>query len=225
VKEIFKGQIFNYFILYFLLAGVYQIVANFSGFLDGSLWGIETKIWFFIAICSPIVHQFFVWFCWRFELHRSLLTKAFGSKAFGLYKIDFTILILSRPVSVVLLALSNQDSLHLNHSLGYAISILLAIPAIYLFYSVVNYFGFDRAWGVDHFKTEEAIKLPMVKEGIFKYSRNGMYAFGFLILYLPGFIWLSKSAILLAIFNHLYIWSHYYFTEKSDMNIIYGEKQ
>ena len=110
----------------------------------------------------------------------------------------------------------------MDQTLGYVIAGLLAIPAAYLGYSVKTYFGFDRTYGIDHFKPEEAKNMPIIKDGIFKYTSNGMYVFGFFLLYLPGFIWLSKTALLLALFNHLYIWSHYFFTERADMETIYG---
>lgn len=61
----------------------------------------------------------------------------------------------------------------------------------------------------------------MVKRGIFKYSANAMYVFGFLILWVPGILLQSKAAVLLALFNHIYIWVHYYFTELPDMKMIY----
>jgi hypothetical protein len=223
MKELFKGQVINYFLLYFLLAGVYQIIANFPGFLDGNYWGLASKYWLLIALLSPILHQLFVWFCWRFEMHRGLLTKWFGDKAFLIYKIDFTLLILSRPLVIILLALSNKNSLDMDQTTAYLLALILGLPAIYLFYSVRMFFGFDRAYGIDHFDPESVKSLPMVRQGIFKYTSNGMYVFGFFILYLPGLIWLSKTALLVAVFNHLYIWVHYYFTEKPDMALIYGD--
>jgi len=36
-----------------------------------------------------------------------------------------------------------------------------------------------------------------------------------------GFVFLSKTALLIALFNHLYIWVHYYFTENPDIKFIY----
>ena len=62
----------------------------------------------------------------------------------------------------------------------------------------------------------------MVKKGIFRYTSNGMYWFGFLLLWVPGFLFRSEGALLAALFNHLYIWVHFYFTEKPDMDLIYG---
>jgi hypothetical protein len=91
--------------------------------------------------------------------------------------------------------------------------------ALYLFYSVKKYFSFDRAFGIDHFV--KGYNEPFVKKGIFRYTDNGMYIFGFLVLYIPALLLFSKAALLVAVFNHIYIWAHYFFTEKPDMKIIY----
>lgn len=81
----------------------------------------------------------------------------------------------------------------------------------------------NRAFGLDHFKPEEVKKEPFVKKGIFKYTSNGMYIYGFLFLWIPGLKLQPKGALLVALFNHLYIWVHYYFTELPDMKLIYQD--
>ena len=134
----------------------------------------------------------------------------------------FAVLIISRVVAVVLLAMSNPGTLHLNPGLAYLLCIALLIPALYLFYSVFNYFGIDRAFGIDHFEPVQMSTQPLEKRGIFKYSNNAMYVFGFLLLWIPGLVAMSKAAVLVALFNHLYIWVHYYCTELPDMKSIYG---
>jgi hypothetical protein len=50
-----------------------------------------------------------------------------------------------------------------------------------------------------------------------------MYVFGFLTLWVPGLWFASAAALVVALFNHLYIWVHYYSTELPDMKRIYGE--
>ncbi len=61
----------------------------------------------------------------------------------------------------------------------------------------------------------------MIKQGIFKHTNNGMYVFGFFILWVPG-LWLgSAAALTAALFNHVYIWVHFYATERPDMKRIY----
>jgi protein-S-isoprenylcysteine O-methyltransferase Ste14 len=89
-------------------------------------------------------------------------------------------------------------------------------------YSVFHYFGVDRAYGEDHFKTAKYRNKSFVKQGMFKYTDNAMYKFGFLILWAIALVFLSKAALLAAAFNHLYIWVHFYFTELPDIKHIYG---
>ena len=93
--------------------------------------------------------------------------------------------------------------------------------SLYLLYSIRKYFGFKRAYGIDHFD-ESYRNLPFVREGIFRFTGNAMYVFGFLVLWIPGLILFSKAALLAALFNHIYIWVHYYYTELPDIRHIYG---
>jgi protein-S-isoprenylcysteine O-methyltransferase Ste14 len=88
-------------------------------------------------------------------------------------------------------------------------------------YSIARYFGFERAFGIDHFDTSYRGK-PLVKKGIFRYTSNGMYVFGLLILWIPGVLFSSLTALAAALFSHIYIWVHYFCTEKPDMNFIYA---
>lgn len=222
--SLLKHQAWHVLGLLFLVVIMILIINSDVSFSIGELWGIETVTWFWIAIIIPILHQIYVLLCWRFELLHQSISKRFGSKGFKGYKIGFTILILSRVITITLLALSNTNTLTLSTTLQYLFILVLLIPAVYLFYSVKNYFGFDRAFGIDHFEPEKAKHIPFVKKGIFKYTSNGMYLYGFLILWVPGLLFLSKAAIIAALFNHLYIWIHYYCTELPDIKYIYPKK-
>jgi hypothetical protein len=104
------------------------------------------------------------------------------------------------------------------------LAVIVAVPAIYLFYSVRRYFGFQRAFGIDHFD-ETYRTLPLVRNGIFRFTSNGMYVFGFFLIWVPGLWWASAAAMWVALFNHLYIWVHYHSTERPDMRRIYGAGQ
>jgi hypothetical protein len=102
-------------------------------------------------------------------------------------------------------------------------TIVLLLPALYTFYSVHKYFGIKRALGIDHFdKTYR--NVPFVKEGIFKFTNNAMYTYGLFILWIPGLLLFSKAALMAAMFNHIYVWVHYYCTELPDIHYIYGKK-
>ena len=221
--KIFKHQQWHILILGGLLFTLCSYLETDTTVLNGDLWGISTLTWATFAILAPIIHQCYVLVCWRSELHYQGLSRLFGKNGFKFYKTGFSILAFSRPVLIVLLAISSSMTLSVNPTFSYVLSGLLLIPAVYLFYSVKKYFGFDRAFGIDHFYPEEYRLKPFVDQGIFKYTRNGMYTFGFFLMWVPGFLLQSKAALLLALFSHLYIWVHYYFTELPDIKMIYKD--
>ena len=216
----FKKQGWRFLSLFVLLAGVTFLAR--SEILNGQLWGISTQAWLWIAISVPVIHQIFVWLFWRLELHYGLITRWFGQNGFPIYKIGFTILFAARPISILLVGISNHDTLTCPSALMYAVAVLLLILGMYTMYSVVHYFGMDRAYGIDHFDSSYRDK-PFVKQGMFKYTDNAMYKFGFLILWSIALFTLSKAALLAVVFNHIYIWVHFYFTELPDIRRIYGQ--
>jgi len=218
---IFKRQGWHYLFLGLLLACV--IVLLDDDVLAGQFLGISTTVWLILAIATPILHQIYVWFVWRTELHYSLISRWFGKNGFIYYAIGFTILFALRLIFIIPLAISNQNSFSMNKTLSIIIAVVLLLPALYLFYSVRTYFGFKRAYGIDHFDASYR-NMPFVKQGIFRFTSNAMYTFGFFLLWVPGFLFLSQAALLAALFNHIYIWIHYYCTELPDIHFIYGSK-
>jgi protein-S-isoprenylcysteine O-methyltransferase Ste14 len=189
----------------------------------GELWGISTLGWLWIAVGLAVAHQIYVWFCWRTQLHRALLTRAFGASAFPLYAAGFATLGIARVAAVFVLALANRDTLAGDITVLRILAVVALLPALYLFYSVKRYFTFTRALGVDHFDPAYR-SAPLVRQGIFRFTRNGMYVFGFLLFWVPGLWFASAAALCAALFNHAYIWIHYYSTELPDMRRIYGFK-
>lgn len=223
--KILECQVWHALSLGALLYLVFYIIGSDSSILQGMFIGISTKQWIIIAISSAVIHQLYVLVCWRLELYDKSLSRWLGKNAFSLYKIGFALLILFRPISIFALGVSNSNSLELNKLTAYALSGVLLIPSIYLFYSLRKYFGVDRAFGIDHFHPEKFKDALLVKKGIFKYTSNGMYVYGFLFLWIAGFLFQSKAALLIAMFHHIYIWIHYYFTELPDMKVIYGSEE
>ena len=220
---IFEKQWLHASLLAALLVGV-ALVSSFDSVRTGQLWGVGTPVWLWLAVALPIVHQVFVWFCWRTQLYGSWLTRVFGGLGFPLYAAGFSILGITRVVVVFILALANRDALSMNHTVLRTLAIVAAIPTVYLFYSTLRYFGFKRALGIDHFDLRYR-SLPFVRKGIFRFTRNGMYTYGFLLLWMPAMLYASPAALSVALFNHIYIWVHYYSTELPDMKHIYGEAQ
>ena len=141
----------------------------------------------------------FVWLSWRLELHGKALTRWFSTteRAFNTYAGLFAVLFGARFVLVTLLAVANRGSLALPPWLGYLTAAIIAVPAGDLFYSVRTYFGFRRAFGIDHFEPA-ARNWPMVRDGIFRLTGNGMYVFGIAALWIPGLALRSSAALIAA---------------------------
>ena len=217
---IFEKQWLHSLFLVALLVGV-ALVSRLDRVQTGQLWGVSTPVWLWLAVTLPIVHQVFVWFCWRTQLHGSWLTGVLGDLGFPVYAAGFSVLGIARVVVVFILALANRDTLAVNLTALRILAIAAAIPTVYLFYSVKRYFGFKRALGIDHFDPSYR-SVPFVRKGIFRFTRNGMYTYGFLLLWIPALWYASPAALCVALFNHLYIWVHYYATELPDMKCIYG---
>jgi len=223
MKDIFRHQKWNLISVIFFIA-ILQLIVTFSDtMIVGALWGTGTIVWFWLAIGIPIIHQTYVWLIWRLELYKSTFTSRFGlRRAFNAYSIGFTILFFCRIASIMILAFSSRDTFPIYPFVAYLLVAVITPLFIYLAYSVMKYFTIERAFGIDHF--DKNYHVPYVKQGIFRFTNNGMYIYGLMILYLPGLLLFSKAALLAALFNHLYIWIHYYCTERPDMNEIYGKQ-
>jgi len=219
-EAFFEGQRLHLVALLGLLGGV-ALTGSWDARREGGLWGLSTDAWFALAIASPIVHQVYVWVCWRLELHGGHLTRRLGPKAFYLFGLGFAILISLRPALLACLAAANANTLDLSPALRIALTLVLALPAVYLGYSVKRYFGFRRAFGIDHFEASWREK-PYVRQGIFRFASNAMYVFGFFSLWAIAVGFASAAALVVAAFSHLYIWVHYFGTERPDMRRIYG---
>lgn len=216
---LFTRQLQHVLALCLLLAALWFFLDEMA--LRGAWLGLTTPIWLLIAILVPIAHQLYVWYIWRQQLLFGNIAKWWGANGFFIYTIGFTILFVSRLLVIIGLAVANRNTLAMPPLLAYGVAVLCLLPALYLFYSVRTYFGFKRAYGIDHFDPSYRT-MPFVRGGIFRFTSNAMYVFGFLILWVPGFLLLSKAALLAAAFNHLYIWVHYYCTELPDIRYIYG---
>ena len=208
IKNIFRYQIWHLLSFIMLIAAMQFYFIYDSDIMTGGLWGISTKAWFWIAIIVPFIHQVYVWLIWRVELYYNTFTSRFGvQKAFKIYAAGFSFLFVGRMISIIVLAVSNRGSLMVNSLYIHIIAALIIPIVIYLFYSVMRYFKLERAYGIDHFKKN--YNEPYVKSGIFRFTNNGMYIYGLMILYLPGLLLKSEATLLVALFNHAYIWVHY----------------
>lgn len=112
------------------LAGV-ALVSDIGEVGHGQLWGVPTPVWLWLSVLLAIIHQVFVWFCWRTQLHGSLLTRALGNLGFPAYAVGFSVLGISRAAVVFILAISNRNTLPLDPTALKMIAAVAAIPAVY----------------------------------------------------------------------------------------------
>ena len=210
----FKHQIWHLggtVLLFYIGAQLVDLNGNTNTFL-----GISALGWFIIAMSVPIIHQAYVWICWRSELCWQSISNSIGFKG---YVIIFFILIISR-LSAIVLCFVDYGSLYKPGILAWIISIILFIPGVYTMYSVKKYFGFLRAAGADHFDPKYR-DMPFEKKGIFKWSPNAMYVFAIGIPFAFAVATGSQSMFVVAIYTYISIWLHYFCTEKEDFKIIY----
>ena len=173
---------------------------------------------FWIAVAIPVVHQVFVWLAWRLELQSSVTSNAIGFQGYVVY---FFLLFSARFVSLFVLAWLDSGSLKLHIVPLSIVTTILTLTGLYAIYSVKRYFGMVRASGADHFE-QRYRQLPMVKEGIFRFTNNGMYIYAFLLFWAIAIGFNSTGAVIVAAFSHAYIWIHFYATEKPDMEYLYN---
>lgn len=218
--RVFQRQGWHLLALASLLVGLLLLTPGRNA-APGEFLGLKTKAWFWLAVAIPVAHQAYVWLVWRLQLHFRLPQRLLGHAALPVYGAGFMVLFGSRILALIGLAVADAGSLSAPKSLLDLLAVVLAVPTAYLMYSVIRYFGLRRALGADHFEAAYRT-MPMVKQGIYRYTDNGMYAFGFLGLYIPGLAWASGLALWVALFSHAYVWVHYYCTEVPDMRAIYG---
>ena len=211
----FKNQIWHIggiIILFYIGAQLVNFETNINRFL-----GISTLSWFMISMSIPLIHQIYVWVCWRSELCWKSISNTIG---FGGYVIIFFILIISRLTAIVL-CFVDYGSLYKPELFAWIFSIILFVPGAYTIYSVKKYFGFSRAAGADHFNPKYR-DIPFENRGIFKWYSNAMYVFAIGILFSFAVATGSKSMFVVAIYTYISIWLHYFCTEKEDFKVIYG---
>ena len=211
----FKNQIWHLggtIVLFYIGAQFVGLESNTNTFL-----GIRALDWFVIAMTIPLIHQIYVWICWRSELCWKTISSTIGFKG---YVVLFFILIISR-LSAIVLCFVDYGSLYKPGWLAWTLGLILFIPGIYTMYSVKKYFGFLRAAGADHFDPKYR-DLPFESRGIFKWTPNAMYVFAIGIPFSFAVATGSQSMFVVAIYTYISIWLHYFCTEKPDIAIIYN---
>ena len=217
LKFFFKNQFWHLGGMVVLFYASFQVI-DFENNIN-TFFGIKTLGWFTISMSVPLIHQTYVWICWRSELCWNLVSNTIGFKG---YVIFFFILIISR-LSAVVLCFVDYGSLYKPEWLSWTLGLILFIPGAYTIYSVKKYFGFFRAAGADHFDLKYR-DLPFENRGIFKWSSNAMYVFAIGIPFSFAVATGSQSMFVVAIYTYISIWLHYFCTEKPDFAVIYNNK-
>jgi len=213
----FRHQIWHLggtIVLFYIGAQFVDLQSN-----TNTLIGLSALSWFMIAMSIPLIHQAYVWICWRSELCWKSITNTIGFKG---YVILFFILIISR-LSAIVLCFVDYGSLYTPGWFAWILAIIIFIPGAYTMYSIKKYFGFLRAAGADHFDSKYR-DIPFEKRGIFKWSSNAMYTFAIGIFFGFAVSAGSKAMFVFAVYTYIGTWLHYFCTEKEDFKVIYGKQ-
>ena len=211
----FKHQIWHIgglIILFFLGSQLVDFENNYNVF-----FGIGVKNWFLFSMMTPLLHQGYVWLCWRSELCWQIISKTIG---FKFYVIIFFILGILR-LSSIGLCFADYGSWFMPGWKAWIVAILIFVPFVYTIYSIKKYFGFLRATGKDHFDPSYK-NIPFEKRGIFKWSSNAMYTFAVAVFFGFAISAGSKAMFVFAAYSYIGTWLHYFCTEKEDFKVIYG---
>jgi len=212
----FRNQIWHIgglMILFYLGCQLVDFNNNSNIFL-----GISAKSWFLFSMMTPLLHQGYVWLCWRSELCWKTISRTIGFKA---YAVIFIIIMILR-LSSIGLCFADYGTWFTPGWIAWSVSVLIFIPFIYTIYSVKKYFGFMRAAGIDHFDPSYK-DIPFERRGIFKWSSNAMYTYGLAIPFGFAIATGSQSMFIVSFYTYISIWLHYFCTEREDFKVIYGK--
>ncbi len=212
----FKNQIWHIgglIVLYYAALQMVDFETDSNVFL-----GISSKNWFLFSMLTPLLHQAYVWLCWRSELCWKTISQTMG---FKLYAVIFIIIGILR-LSSIGLSFADYGTWFTPGWIAWSVSVLIFIPFVYTIYSVKKYFGFVRATGIDHFDSNYK-NVPFEKRGIFQWSSNAMYTFAIPVFFVFAFSSGSKAMFIFATYSVIGVWLHYFCSEKEDFKIIYGD--
>lgn len=217
--QVLEGQAQHFLLLILLAAGAGALLTEPSG--APRLLGLTAAGWARVSITLAIVHQVAVALVFRLELHRNLMTRLFGEADMKIWAAVFLPLLAARPLTAILTGWADIDPITGLRWLELPLGLALLAPAAWAMHSTLVHFTLRRALGGDHFR-EEIRALPKVSGGVFAYTDNGMYGVVFLAFWGNALMFGSWNALVLAAFQHAYIWVHMYCTEAPDMRRLYG---
>lgn len=218
--QIFEGQPQHILIAFFLVVGATALLIGDAH--PPRVLGQTSVGWAVTSIWLAVLNQVIVAIVFRLQLHKGLMTRLFGHRDLAVWSAIFMPLLIARPLTVILTGLADTRAPPGIEALNYIVGALLLALAVWGMHSTLKYFTLRRAVGGDHFR-EDIRALPKVKGGIFDYTDNGMYGVVFFGLWGIALLLGSWNALIVALFQHAYIWVHMYMTEAPDMRRLYGD--
>lgn len=218
-RQVFEGQPQHLMMLILMTLGAIALLQPTG---SGGILGLNGAGWAGVSIALAILHQVIVAIVFRLELHRNLMTRLFGERDMRIWAMIFLPLLAARPITVILTGWADAVPITGHRVPEILLGLALLAPAIWGMHGTLVHFTLRRALGGDHFR-EEIRALPKVTGGVFTYTDNGMYSVVFLGLWGIALLFGSWNALVLALFQHAYIWVHMYTTEAPDMRRLYGD--
>ena len=212
-----EGQAQHLLLLVLLVAGATALLEPGGP----SLLGLTGRGWALVSIWLAVLHQVVVALGFRLQLHKAVFTRLFGDRDLMVWTRIFLPLLVARPVTLILTGWADGVPITGWRGLEVLLGLALLVPAGWALHSTLVHFTIRRAVGGDHFR-EEIAALPMVSKGVFAHTSNGMYGVAFLGLWGIALLFGSWNALIVALFQHAYIWVHMYCTEAPDMARIHG---
>ncbi len=222
-KRMFRRQQYHgisLVLLLLLMGGILWV----PGLTVGRVLGVDTVTWYSITVVLVVMHHVYVWFCWRSELHYQTLTELFGSNGFTVYAVGALFFLMARPILVIVVGVANRNTLWLPDLICWILTAVLALLSTGGICTTLKNMTFQQVLGVDHFY-ENITKRGLTEEGIFRYVSNPLFTLGMLGMWIPGVIFRSKAALVLGLFQHLYVWVHYLTIERPDIQMLYPEQK
>lgn len=223
MKKLLKYQLFH--LLAYIIIGAILFISTIQfRAVNNVLWGLSAFQWIIFSWIFAGLHQLWILLFWRLELYYGKISAYLGKAGFTIYRIGFIVFGCLRLLPIIPVSISSARAMALPLYITIPLMVIPLPFIIWGFYSVIAYFGINRAFGADHFFAAYR-HSSLEKWGIFKYIPNTMYTVILLVLYHPGLFWQSIPGLIAALAHHLFVWCHYFFTEKPDMREIYGKEK
>ncbi len=221
LKNIFEKQDWHFALLALLVVSVNAIMVLYPLSFTGVFWGLSTGTWLWIGVFTAILHQIYIMLIWRIQLETRWLTTNLPRLGFIAYLIDYTLMLAARTGAIILVAAANREVIFIPDSFRWVGSIILGIVFTWLTYSVTKSSSYKDLAGAVFFESKDPNHCG-IQKNISAVVPGAVYIFGPLSFYIPGLVLASPASLLLALFNHIYIWIHYCYTEAPSLKRVYS---